>query len=135
MPFDLRLVGSLKYIASRNHSPHTPQPLHTSVDGVDWPLDSAERIDKAAVKMKAVNKVNAESMSTYVAAMEEKHAAMAVEKAARDAKHRKEIRLAGGKVQWERNQSRLRCGMTALPPLFAVNMLALGDSARFPRFS
>jgi len=66
--------------------------LHTSVDGVDWPLDSAERIDKAAVKMKAVNKVNAESMSTYVAAMEEKHAAMAVEKAARDAKHRKEIR-------------------------------------------
>ncbi len=126
----------MKYIASRNPSPHTPQPLHMSVDGVDWPLDSAERIDKAAVKIKAVNKVNAaESMSTYVAAMEEKHAAMAVEKAARDAKHRKEIRLAGGKVQWERNQSRLRCGMTALPPLFAVNMLALGDSARFPRFS
>ena len=43
---------------------------------------------------------------------------MAVEKAARDAKNRKEIRLAGGKAQWERNQSRLRCGMTALPPTF-----------------
>ena len=57
-------------------------------------------------------------MATCVAAMEEKQAAMAVEKAARDAKNRKEIRLAGGKAQWERNQSRLRCGMTALPPTF-----------------